>query len=72
MDTNNKKLVPVTVTVEPEEINYILRAYDTLQDALLVYLADVTLVREDRYGLMTLNNHIASLRTGLLAQVIQE
>lgn len=64
------KLHPVTITVEPDEINEILNAYDRVRYALLFSFTDLPPGKTTAGNIWSLDNHIASLRKGLLDQAL--
>lgn len=66
------KILPVSVTVEPDEISAILNGYDTLRAALFFYLKEIDIPKGTLDNLSVLDYHISSLREGILRQVIQE
>ena len=66
------KILPLSITVEPDEISSILNAYDTLRAALFFYLKKIDIPQGTLDDLSVLDYHISSLRDGILRQVIQE
>lgn len=66
------KILPVSVSVEPEEASSIFNAYDTLRAALFFYLKEIDIPQGTLDDLSVLDYHISSLRDGILRQVMQE